>query len=114
MAEGTNLSLNDTVKGVTSTLTKDKLLNVGRLDLATVVDDLASGVNDNLGRVESMSVNLRIADGDENLSSLGCSTNASHFVRVGSKTVLVVLLEQRQRVLVVDAPLPVGISLESS
>lgn len=110
MTKSTNLRLNHTSKGITGALAENKSLNVGRLNLAAVVDNITMRVDDDLGHVEAVAVNLGIAQGDVDLSSLGCRTDASHLIGIRVNAILVVLLKEGERVLIVDTPLPVGVS----
>lgn len=111
VAKIANLSLDNANQRVTGSLTEDKLLDVGGLNLAAVVDDLTTGVDDNLSNVKAVALNLRVAQRDIDLSLAGSRSNAAHLVRVRFQAVLVVLLEKGQRVLVVDTPSPVGVSI---
>lgn len=114
MAKFANLGVNNLIQGVPCTLAKDKSLYMSGLNLAAVVDDLPSWVNNNLSHIEAVSVNLGVSKRNVDLSGLCSSSDAVHLLRIGTDTVLVVFLEQRKRVLVVDTPLPVRVSRHMS
>lgn len=107
VAEIANFSLDYGVKRVTASLAKYKLLDMSRLDLATVVDDGSGWINDDLRHVHGMAVELGVSQRDVDLGGLGSLANSSHFVRVGPHAVLVKLLEEGQRILVVHTPQPI-------
>lgn len=114
MAQPANLRLNYGVQRVAGAFAEDKLLHVRRLNFATVVDDGAHWVNDDLRSIQSMAVELRVAQRYEDLRSFRSSSNPLHLGRVRSQAVLVILLEKWQGVLIVDPPLKVGISARVS
>jgi hypothetical protein len=114
MAKLADLGVNNLIQGVPCTLAKNKSLYMSGLNLAAVVDDLSSWVNDDLSHIEAVSVNLRVSERNIDLSGLCSSSDAIHLLRIGTDTVLVVFLEQRKRVLVVDTPLPVRVSRQMS
>lgn len=111
VAKVANLSFDHTDQRVASSLTKHELLNVRGLDLAAMVDDIAIGINYNLGNIHAVALDLGVAQRHIDLSLAGSRANAAHFFRVRTQTVLVVLFEQRQRVLVVDTPSPIRVSI---
>lgn len=92
------------------TISEDKSLNMGSTDLAAVVQDVTSRRDQDLSGVERVEINLRITQGNKDLVLLCCSTDAVHLRAVAGKTVLAVLLQQRQRFLVVDTPHPVRVA----
>lgn len=64
LTETTKFSLSDRLESITSTITVDQFLNMGRLDLSAVVDDLACWVNQSLSEVQGGMVNLGEAKRD--------------------------------------------------
>jgi len=60
VADSANVCLGDWLEGVTSSIAKDKLLHVGGLDLAAVVEDVAVGTDENLGEVQGGDVDLAV------------------------------------------------------
>lgn len=106
-----NFSLNNGVQGIASALTKNKLLNVCGLNLAAVVNNVAIGVNDDLGNVKAVALNLRVAQRDINLGLASSSSNAVHLFGIRTKTVLEIVLEKWQRILIIHTPSPVRVSM---
>lgn len=111
VAQVADFSLDNTVQGIAGALAENKLLNVCGLNLAAVVNDVAVGVNDDLGNVKAVALNLRVAQGGIDLSLARGSSNAVHLIGVWTKTVLEIVPEKRQGVLVVYTPSPVGVSM---
>ena len=58
LAEAAKFGLSDRLDGVAGTITVNKLLHMGRLDLAAVVDDFTRRINQRLGQVESGVIDL--------------------------------------------------------
>lgn len=92
------------------TISEDKSLNMGSADLAAVVQDVTSRRDQDLSGVKRVKVNLGVSQRNKNLVLLCCSTDTVHLRAVAGKTVLAVLLQQRQRFLVVNTPHPVRIA----
>lgn len=111
MAQIANFSLNNGIQGIAGALAKHKLLNVCGLNLAAMVDNIAIGVNDDLGNVKTAALNLRVAQRDINLGLAGSTSNAVHLFGIWTKRVFEVILEKGQRILVVNTPSPVGVSM---
>lgn len=111
VAQVANFSLNNAIQGIAGTLAKNELLNVCRLNLAAVVNNIAIGINDDLSNVKAVALNLRVAQGDINLGLASSTSNAVHLFGIRTKTVLEVILEKGQRILVVYTPSPVGVSM---
>lgn len=59
LTKTSNVRLRDRLESVTGAVTVDKLLDVGRLNLAAVVEDLTSRGDQDLSQVEGSVVNLR-------------------------------------------------------
>lgn len=110
VADAADLGIHDHVGGVAGAVAEDEALNVSGADLAAVVNDVACRVDHNLGGVEAVEVDLRVAKRDENGVVLRGGADAVHLRGVGGKTVLPVLLQQWQAFLVVDAPHPIRIA----
>lgn len=94
VAQVADLGLDNIDQRVARALAKYKLLNVRRLDLASVVDDIAIGVDDDLGNVKTVAFNLRVAHRDVDLSLAGSGSDAAHLIGIWTQTVLVILLEK--------------------
>jgi hypothetical protein len=110
LAEATDISLADRHEGVARAITVYKLLDVGRLDLATMVDNIAVRSDEDLGEVESGVVNLREAERDIDLVIPSGATDAAHFLGVDSHGVLAVSLDHGKGLEVGYLPHPVGIT----
>ena len=92
------------------TITEDKSLNMCSADLAAVVENVTSGRNQNLSGIKRVQINLRVSKGNKDLVLLCSCTDTVHLRAVTGKTVLTILLQQRQGLLVVDAPHPVRVA----
>jgi hypothetical protein len=110
VSKGANLRLNNAVQRVAGTFAKNETFHMGGLDLAAVIDDLSKRINNDLGHVETVAINLGVAQGHVELGRFGRSSDTVHLLRFRPQAVLVVLLEERKRVLVGNTPLPVGVS----
>jgi len=129
LADATDLRVNHRFGGVTSTyqviisniivssykkssrtVTKDKSLNMCSTDLAAMVKNITSGRNQNLSSVKRVQIDLRVSKRNKYLVLLCSCTDTVHLRAVAWKTVLTVLLQQRQGLLVVDAPHPVRVA----
>lgn len=110
LAQPSKLSLGDGLEGVARAITVDELLDVCRLDLAAVVDDVALRVDEGLGEVARGVVDLGEAKRDVDLIVAGGSADATHLLRVDGEGVLPVLLQHGERLEVVDLPHPVRIT----
>lgn len=110
VSNAADLGLHHGLGSVASAVSENKALDVGGLDLAAVVDDIASWCDHNLGGIQTGEIKLRVSKRHPDLIGLGCFADAAHFLRVGGETVLAVLLQQRQALLVGDLPGPVGVA----
>lgn len=110
LAQPPELGLRDGLEGVAGAIAVDELLDMGGLDLAAVVDDVAFGVNKSLGEVQSGVVDLGEAKRDVDLVIAGCAADAAHLLRVDGKGVLAVLLQHGKRLEIVDLPHPVRVA----
>ncbi len=110
MAQPANLRVNHGVQRIAGAFPEDKLLHVCRLDFATMVDDGARRVNDDLRSIQSMAVELRVAQRYENLGSFRSGPDTLHLRGIRSQAVLMIFLEKWQGVLIVNPPLEVRIS----
>lgn len=93
LAQPSDLRLRDGLEGVARAITVDELLDVGRLDLAAEVDDVAFRVDEGLGEVQGGVVDLGEAKRDVDLVIAGSSADAAHFLRIDGKGVLAVRLQ---------------------
>lgn len=110
VADAADLGLHDGLGGVAGAVTEDEALNVSSTDLTAVVDNITGRADHDLGGVQAGEVKLGVSEGDPDLVGAGSLTNATHFVGVGGKRVLAVLLQKRQAFLVGDLPHPVRVS----
>ena len=58
LTEATKFGLSDRLESIAGTITVDELLNMSRLDLSAVVNDLARWIDQGLGKVESGVINF--------------------------------------------------------
>lgn len=93
LSQPAELRFGDGLEGVTGAIAVDELLNVGGLDLAAVVNDVALRVDEALGDVARRVVDLGEAKRDVNLVVAGRSADAAHLLRVDGEGVLPVLLQ---------------------
>lgn len=93
VAHAADLRLRHRLGRVACSVTKDQALDVGGPDLAAVVEDIASGRDQDLCSVQTCKVDLRVAQGDVDLVGTGSVADAAHLLRVGGEAVLPVLLE---------------------
>jgi hypothetical protein len=110
LADAANIGLGDGLEGVAGAVAVDELLDVGRLDLAAVVDDLAGRADENLGQVQGGVVDLGEAQRDKDLVVAGGPADAAHLLGVYGHGVLAVLLEHGEALQVGNLPHPVGVS----
>jgi hypothetical protein len=62
MSNCTNLSLNNVVQRIARAFSKHKSFDMGRLYLAAVIDDIASGRDENLRDVKTVSIDLGVSE----------------------------------------------------
>lgn len=110
LAQPSELGLGDGLEGVAGAIAVDELLDVGGLDLAAVVDDVALWVDEGLGEVQGGVVDLGEAKRDVDLVIAGCAADAAHLLRVDGEGVLPVLLQHGEGLEVVDLPHPVRVA----
>lgn len=110
LAQPSELGLGDRLESVAGAITVDELLDVGGLDLATVVDDVSLWVDESLGEVQGGVVDLGESKRDVDLVIAGCAADAAHLLRVDGKGVLAVLLQHGKGLEVVDLPHPVRVA----
>lgn len=110
LADAANLGLGDGLEGIAGAVAVDELLDVGGLDLAAVVDDLAGWADEHLGQVQGGVVDLGEAQRDKDLVIAGGPADAAHLLGVYGHRVLAVLLEHGEALQVGDLPHPVGVS----
>jgi hypothetical protein len=110
VANPTDFSVHYGLGGVASAIAKDKTLDVSSADLATVVDDIAGRADHDLGRVKTGKVELGVSERHPNLVGSGGFTDALHFLGVGCETVLAILLQKWQTLLVSHLPCPVRVA----
>lgn len=110
MAKRANLSIHDTSQRVAAALTKDKSLDMSWFDLAAMIDHIAICVNDDLSHIETVAVNLGVPQRDVDLRVACGTSDTAHLIGIWPETVLVVLFQERERVLVIDSPLPIWVT----
>lgn len=110
LPDAANLRLDDRLRRVASPVAKDEALDMRRLDLAAVIEDIARRGDQHLRDVQTRQIDLRVAQGDEDLVASGGLADATHFVRIGGEAVLAVFLQQGETLLVVDLPSPVDVA----
>lgn len=79
-------------------------------DLASVVEYLARGRDEDLRRVEAGEVEFGVAQGDEYFVGAGCAADALHLGGVRGEAVLAVGFEEGEAFLVGYFPGPVGVA----
>ena len=79
------------------------------LDFPAVVQDIAVRANKHLREMASRHIDLTVAQRDIYAVLPRRSTDPPHLVRIRGHAVFAVCLEERQRLLIVDLPHPVGI-----
>lgn len=110
MSHAADFSVHNRLCGVASSIAKHKALYVSSADFATMVDDLSSWVDHNLGGIQTGEIDLGVAKRDVDLVGARSFANTAHLIGVGRETVLPVLLEQWKTLLVVNLPSPVRIT----
>lgn len=110
LTDTADVSLADGHEGVARAITVDKLLDMSRLDLATVVDHIAIRTDEDLREVESGVVDLRETERDVDLVIPSGTSDTAHLLGVDGHRVLAVSLEHGEGLEVGDLPHPVGIT----
>lgn len=110
VSDTSDFSVNHRLSNITSAIAKDEALDVRGLDLAAMVDDISRQVDHGLSGVQAGEINLGVSERHEYIVLPYCFTNAAYLLRVRGETVLAMLLELWQTLLVVDLPCQVGVA----
>lgn len=110
LSNPSNISVNDGLKGVSSPIAEDELLNMRWLDLSSMVEDISRWSDEYLSKMQSCHVDLAVTHGDVNAVLTHCGTNPTHFIGIRWQTVLAVGFQEGKRLLVIDLPHPVRIT----